>query len=178
MDQSFPNRTTKPFRMGRIPSYPVSGDQLVADAENRLQNQGDIFGCALFQSRNDILSTLAALVEDEDYREKFGKVNSEPFAALAELPPESQAAAIKIAELAMNRLIEAMVGQLAAGERALPGDYCVSYKLEAQLEKITGATANGVKLRKVDKCTIVDANQSVLPASMNSWLRRFGQSAV
>lgn len=164
--------------MGRIPTYSVTGDQLVADAENRLQNQADIFGCALFQSRNDILATLAALVEDEDYRTKFGKVNSEPFAALAELPPESQAAAMKIAELAMNRLIEAMVGQLAAGERALPGDYCVSYKLEAQLEKITGATTNGVKLKKVDKCTILDANQSVLPASFNSWLQRFGKSSV
>lgn len=178
MDQSFPDRSIKPFRTGRIPSYPVTGDQLVADAENRLQNHADIFGCALFQSRNDILSTLAALVEDEDYRTKFGKVNSEPFAALSELPPESQAAAMKIAELAMNRLIEAMVGQLAAGERALPGDYCVSYKLEAQLEKITGATTNSVKLKKVDKCTILDANPSVLSASFNRWLQRFGKSTV
>ncbi|WP_133248081.1 hypothetical protein [Comamonas sp. JNW] len=178
MDQTFPDRSIKPFRMGRIPAYPVSGDQLVADAENRLQNHADIFGCALFQSRNDILSTLAALVEDEDYRTKFGKVNSEPFAALAELPPESQAAAMKIAELAMNRLIEAMVGQLAAGARALPGDYCVSYKLEAQLEKITGATTNGVKLKKIDKCTILDANQSVLSVSFNRWLQRFGKSTV
>lgn len=164
--------------MGRIPAYPVSGDQLVADTENRLQNHADIFGCALFQSRNDILSTLGALVEDEDYRTKFGKVNSEPFAALAELPPESQAAAMKIAELAMNRLIETMVGQLAAGARALPGDYCVSYKLEAQLEKITGATTNGVKLKKIDKCTILDANQSVLSVSFNRWLQRFGKSTV
>ncbi|MCS4293201.1 hypothetical protein M2375_001418 [Comamonas sp. BIGb0152] len=178
MDQTFPDRSIKPFRTGRIPNYPVSGDQLLADTENRVQNHADILGCALFQSRNDILSTLAVLVQDEDYRAKFGKANSEPFAALAELPPESQAAAMKIAELAMNRLIEAMVGELAAGERALPGDYCVSYKLEAQLEKITGATANGVKLKKVDKCTILDANQSVLPASFNSWLQRFGKSSV
>ena len=174
MNEPFPDRSVKPFRMGRVPQFPITGEALIADRENAPQNHADIIGCALFQARNDVLSTFAALIEDDQYRAKLGKVNSAPFSALAELSSESQALALTIAELGMNRMIEAFAGLLVAGERTIPGDYCVSYKLEAHVEKITGATENGVTLKGISKCVVVDSEQSVLLTSFSRWLSSFG----
>ena len=176
MEPTFPDTSVKPFRMNRIPAYPLNGEQLAADTDNAAQNHADALGCALFHARDDIRATCQSLLQDEGYRAKFGLVNSEPFAVLSTLSPEAQDAALKVAELAMGQMIEAFVGTLEVGERAIPGEYAVTYKLEAQLQKIAVSSAGSVQLKKVSKCVVVDGKQSVLLPSLGRWRRIFAKA--
>ncbi len=176
MEPAFPDTSVKPFRMNRIPPYPLRGAQLAEDSENAIQNLADVLGCTLSQARNDIRVTCQALMEDGGYREKFGAVNSQPFGVLASLSPEAQDAALKVAELAMNQMIEAFAGTLVAGARTVSDDYAVTFKLEAQLQKITATTAENVQLKRVLKCVVADEKQGVLLNSLARWRRIFAKS--
>jgi hypothetical protein len=168
---TFPDLSVKPFRMRRLPAFPLSGEQIAQDVENVAQNHVDVIGCVLFQARDDTLDTFKALAQNEQYRSKLGRQPSAPFSALAELSPEAQQVALSIAELGMNRMIEACAAHFAAGERALPGDYCLEYKIDSQLTKIVGANANGVKLKAVSRAAVTDA----LLETFGRWLRMFGK---
>ena len=171
--EDFPERSAKPFRVSRIPAWPLTGNQLETDQTNTEQNYADILGCSLFQKRDDVLLTFAALAEDETYRAKLGTSNTAPFAALGALTPEQRSAALKIAEIAMNRMIESFAHCLAAGERI--DDYEVEYKVEAHLSKISSANTNGVRTKMVAKCKLVSSNGSVLENSFGRWLNMFGK---
>lgn len=75
----------------------------------------------------------------------------------------------------MNRMIEAFAHTLAVGERALPGNYNVEYKIETHLSKVIGANTSGVKLKKVARCKLVDNNKGILLESFVRWLVMFGK---
>ena len=169
--EDFPERSAKPFRVSRIPAWPLTGNLLETDQTNSEQNYADILGCSLFQKRDDVLLTFMALAEDEAYREKLGTSNTAPFAALGALTPDQRSSALKIAELAMNRMIESFAHCLAAGERI--DNYEVEYKVEAHLSKIS---SNGLKTKMVAKCKLVGSNGSVLGNSFGRWLNIFGKN--
>ena len=169
--EDFPERSAKPFRVSRIPAWPLTGNLLETDQTNSEQNYADILGCSLFQKRDDVLLTFAALAEDEAYRAKLGTSNTAPFAALGALTPDQRSSALKIAELAMNRMIESFAHCLAAGERI--DDYEVEYKVAAHLSKIS---SNGLKTKMVAKCKLVGSNGSVLGNSFGRWLNIFGKN--
>lgn len=168
--EDFPERSAKPFRVSRIPAWPLTGNLLETDQTNSEQNYADILGCSLFQKRDDVLLTFAALAEDEAYRAKLGTSNTAPFAALGALTADQRSSALKIAELAMNRMIESFAHCIAAGERI--DDYEVEYKVEAHLSKIS---SNGLKTKMVAKCNLVSSNGSVLGNSFGRWLNMFGK---
>ena len=167
----FPERSVKPFRLSRIPTWPLSGRELETDQANATRNHADVLGCSLFQTRDDVLSTFAALAEDETYRAKLGSVNAAPFTALAALTPEHRSTALTIAELAMNRMIEAFAHALATGEHTLPGNYSLEYRVETRLFKSSGTAARN---KQVGACTLVDGDQETLLDAFKRWLSLFG----
>ncbi len=174
----FPPRTVKPFRARRAPRFPLTGDQIVSDPGNAAQHHSDLIGCALFQNRDDILATFAALAADPTYRAKLGALGKRPFDALAGLSNDDQSTALAIASLAMNRLIESFAEMLGAGERTIPGGYCVDYQLESRLSQISGAKASGVQLSAADKCTIAGDDSDALLKAFPRWLNSLGSPAI
>lgn len=173
----FPDKSVKPFRISRVAPFPLSGEQLASDRENAPQNHADILGCALFQARDDILATFAALADDPVYRIKLGKLKAHPFEAMAAMTTADRSVALSIAALAMNRMIEAFAVLLGAGERAIPGGYCIDYRVESRLTKIAGATADGVSLEAAGKCVIADDDEDALLQSFSRWLDKFDKTA-
>jgi len=137
------------------------------------QNHADVIGCALFQHRDDVLATFAALGEDDAYRTKLGKINSPPFSDFAAMKPEDRKVALTLASLAMNRMIEAFAHVLGVGTRTIPGGYCVDYRIESRLVKIVDATEDGVQLANAASCVIAGDDQDVLLHSFNRWLNAF-----
>jgi hypothetical protein len=171
----FPDKGLKPFSTWRIPKFPAPGEALVAESEARLQNHLDVFGCMLFQSRDDILDTFLALAEDPAYRAKLGTLKAKEFDALSKLSEPDRALAMSVAELALNRLIDQVAGHLSVGARAYPGDFCVEYSIDSIVLKITGANANGVKLKKLAKIRISEQSSSKVAGCFGRWLNIFGR---
>lgn len=172
--QAFPDRQVKPFALSRVPDFPVSADDLVAESPERVQNHADVLGAMLFQSRDDILATFRALAEDPAYRAKLGALKAKEFEDLGKLSPTDQATALSIAELAMNRLIESFAGHLSVGARAFPGNHCIEYSIDSIVLAITAANESGVKLKKLATCRISEDSSSKLAGSFGRWLRVFG----
>lgn len=174
-DQDFPDRSVKPFRLVRLCHYPVHGDQMIATPEDALKNHVDILGCQFFQARDDVLAELEALSSDADYRAKLGNTNAAKFEAIASLPDEQQQVALALAEEALNCLINRVVQTLGGEERNYPGGYVINYKIEAQVSKITGASSNGVKLKKVARQLITGDKKDTLLTSFGRLLNSFGR---
>ena len=173
--ESFPDKRFKPFSLCRIPRFPVPGEALVAESDAKLQNHLDVFGCMLFQSRDDILDTIQALTDDSSYRAKLGTVKSREFDAFSQLSEADRDIALSVAELALNRLIDQVAGHLSVGARAYPGDYCVEYSIDSIVLKITGASEDGVKLKKLAKVRISEDSSSDLAGCFGRWLNMFGR---
>ncbi|APV48320.1 hypothetical protein BWI17_00650 [Betaproteobacteria bacterium GR16-43] len=173
--QPFPDKAAKPFSLWRIPNYTIPVEVLVTDSDEKTQSHVDVLGCQLFQSRNDILETLKALAEDASYRSKLGAVKAREVEALSKLSAPDREAALAVAELAMNRLIEQFAGTLAVGHRAYPGNHCIEYRIDSEVLRIIGATADGPKFKKLGQCSISADSSSPLAASFGRWLNKFGR---
>jgi hypothetical protein len=169
----FPDRELKPFVTWRLPRFEVPAERLIADSDMKAQDHIDTLGAMLFQSRDDILDTFKVLATDAAYRARLGKIKAKEFDALSTLEADQRATALSIAEMALNRMIEQVVGHLAAGARAYPGAYCIEYTIDSVVKKITDADSNGVRLESVGKCRISEGTE--LSSSFRRWLAMFGR---
>ena len=169
----FPDRQLRPFVTWRVPTFEAPAERLIADSDKKAQDHIDILGAMLFQSRDDILDTFKALATDAEYRAKLGKINAKEFDAISGLETDEKATALAIAEMALNRMIEQVVGHLAAGARAYSGAYCIEYTIDSVVKKIAGANSNGVRLESVGKCRISEGTE--LSSSFRRWLAMFGR---
>jgi hypothetical protein len=170
----FPDTTIKPFRIRRRCHFPLTVEQIAADRDGETQNHVDALGCQLFQARDDILDTFERLAVDAEYRGKLGASGAAKFDALSRLEPNARAAALAVAEDAMNRLIDATAQTLGVGETSYSDEFhYIEYRIESRLFKIVDAISDRVKVKALARCVITD-EKSVLANSFGRWLNMFG----
>jgi hypothetical protein len=171
---TFPHRDAKPFRIQRRTNYSVPADVLIADEANRQTNFEDILGAGYFQARNDILAEYRALLTDVAYRAKLGTIIGQKIDEIAQLDSKSQDLALRLAEMAMDRLIERIDSELTGSIRDYPGGFWIEFELKAVVYKILGFNANGPKLKKVFT-HVLDSSASI-KNKYGRWLNQFGRS--